>query len=361
MSKTKPFAVLVRAVALAVVPLSVPTTAIAQPSSSPPPDCHGSFNPYAYTPAALATCGISSASASVSNLPGGGHLYAYSDANGVVEETAMPPAGFDPATATAAQLEEYQYPARPTDFTGLELWLKLVSIPRQAPEPFVPVLTNGYEAVPSSNWSGYVGTSGAFTYAEGEYTEPSYNNSVCSGSVAVTWAGLGGYVGSSALAQDGTSHNTNLGNHQPWWELLPTYGSLQVFPQGGASSNGHVVVAVTDTGSNPGYVDFDVYDLSSNTTWQTSKPLNGLNPSGSAEVIAERPMKVGGGFPQLSDFQTFSVSYAAAGQNGGLAYPLDDYSTSPINMYENGSGGGDLLANVGSLGSGFADFWDHCS
>jgi hypothetical protein len=118
------------------------------------------------------------------------------------------------------------------------------------------------------------------------------------------------------LVQDGTTHATNLQNHQPFWEVATASGggSGQAFPQGGAARANDTIVTVADTQSQPGYASFSVYDYTTGASWNATVYLHGASSSGTAEVVAERP-QVGGSYPQLSDFGTLTFQYAAAARN----------------------------------------------
>src|SRR6202035_2239460 len=58
----------------------------------------------------------------MSDLPGGGTQYTYHYPDGSTENVPIPPAGFDPATASASQLAEYDFPPKPTDSAQLDQW-----------------------------------------------------------------------------------------------------------------------------------------------------------------------------------------------------------------------------------------------
>jgi hypothetical protein len=341
--------------------------AAAAPLATPPANCQGSFNPYSYTRAALSACSIPTYPESTSSLSGGGALYSYTGPNGLYSQTIMPPAGFDPTTATAAQLAEYAYPPRPADPQGMALWDEIVSIPRTTPEPFMPVMSGFSAALTNSHWSGYLTAGGGFTYAEDGYVEPTYNNTVCPNSASVTWAGLGGGPNAAAgslLVQTGTAHSSGsthigLSNHQPWWEVA-IQGSAsyaQPFTNSADANAGDTMVAVADTQSDSGSVVFDVYDITTSQTWQAIEPLNGRTPNpATAEIITERPDVNNAGYPDLSDFGNV-INFATLAAQNGLANYLYLDSPTAINM----TSGGTTLATPGAIVTGYADTWDNCS
>jgi len=192
-----------------VVVLGVSATPAFAMSAATAP-CNSSFNPYDYTQAAVRACGLPTFSlSSVTPLADGGSSYHY-DIYGSQASVLVPPAGFNPLTATSAQLNEYGFPPRPTDPSALQQWQAEFRNYSGAanPPPFLagsnittqtgPVLgsdpiTAG--TTTSSNWSGYVilGSSGTFTHAETTFVEPDKTYpTVCATHAEVTWAGIGG-------------------------------------------------------------------------------------------------------------------------------------------------------------------------
>jgi len=342
----------------------------AQPSSTPPSECHGSYNPYNYTRSALEACGIPTYPATVTALPDGGQLYSYYRPDGALyAKTTTPPEGFDPSSASDEELAEYGYPPRPSSPLSPQQkeWERMVSISRTKPEPFMVDVPSFSASLTNSHWSGHITTKGGFTYAEADYIEPSYDNSVCGSSAEVTWAGIGGGPGateSSYLFQTGTAHSNNLNigfaNHQPWWEIASGTGGGEAkpFANKAVASAGDTVVAITDTQSEPGSVSFSVIDYTSSQSWQTTVPLKGrsANPA-TAEMIAERP-KVGGSFPNLSKFGTLVFESNKAAQEGFALY-LNEFSNEGIFMFN----GASELASPTSLGAQglFEVTWKHCS
>lgn len=72
--------------------------------------------------------------ASASAMPGGGTVYRY-NTPGAPTYVTVPPAGFNPFTATAQQLAEYNFPRRPTNSSALALWTDAM---RRARHPIIP-------------------------------------------------------------------------------------------------------------------------------------------------------------------------------------------------------------------------------
>ena len=97
--------------------------------------CHTSFNPYRYTPAQLRTCGyVTYPRIAAVALPGGGSAVEYR-MNGGIVKNLIPPKGLHPETATAAELNEYGFPARPGNPALLAKWKKEMSTWKSAAPP----------------------------------------------------------------------------------------------------------------------------------------------------------------------------------------------------------------------------------
>ena len=195
------------------------------------------------------------------------------------------------------------------------------------------------------------------SYSEADFTEPTYTTSSCSNDADITWAGIGGgpnAVNGSSLLQTGTTHGTNLSNHQPFWENFPTTTG-QPFPQSGSASPGNAITGVVDTQAQPGSVVFSVYDETTGQSWTTTKKLSSKPNPATAEMITERP-KMGKTYPELSNFGTLGFVSDEAAQ-GGLEHGLNTFSTQAINMTQDGSSSALSLTTPGALdtssGSGF--------
>ncbi|ACV58557.1 hypothetical protein [Alicyclobacillus acidocaldarius] len=120
---------------------------------------------------------------SVQTLPDGGQEYIYY-INGVKNVFPVPPKGFNPLTATDAQLREYGFPPRPSDPQNLQQWEQEMSHWKRTLPPKVVMTNISHRLIPytgtaenisesvfqTSNWSGYYNFS---SYNAGELpTEP---------------------------------------------------------------------------------------------------------------------------------------------------------------------------------------------
>jgi hypothetical protein len=268
-------------------------------------DCNSSFDPYAYTQAAVSACGYRTFPlAAVNALPGGGSSYEYL-VNGAPVRFYVPPKGFNPSTATAAELNEYGFPSRPTEATTLSRWQTQMSAWKGAatPLPFLAESHMSMDSVLNQSWSGYAvtGTVGNYTHAEAWFIEPNYYSSRCSTNAETTWAGIGGYYGTpngDVLAQDGTIHGApGFGNGQAWWEIVPGLNAIPVNLSGTYPYT--FDASVRWLGDAYRFYMYDYYSGITVAFDYSSSSYTG----DSAEAIAERP-EINGSSSNLSNFGT---------------------------------------------------------
>ena len=315
------FAAMCAAVALLALVAPASTRSVAATGASPP--CNVSFNPYAYTRAAVAACGYKTfPRESVKSLAGGGSGYYY-DVNGHTVEFLVPPAGFRPATATGAQLSEYGLPPRPAAPRARARWTAEAGNFRPAPPP--PFLAESHAHMStkfSENWAGYVVTGGPGTYNQAEvwYPEPTFYKSSCASNADTTWAGIGGYhKKTTALGQDGTAHGIpGIGNHQAWWEVWPYNFATPV------NLSGHIGYTfdafVAWHGTARGEYSFYMHDAKTGDEQAFREYFRHYDGT-SAEAITERPRMANGQFWNLSNFKTLTISKSQANGHNLSSYP----------------------------------------
>jgi hypothetical protein len=153
----------------------------------------------------------------------------------------VPPASFDPANASAAELKEYGVPtAPPADSPEYPMWNKMIHNMHfnGTPPSRLVVLhnTTGFRAPSSAgaqggaeagaqtsyNWSGYgdYASTQAYNKSTAYFIEPS-PTATCTNAQEVNGDGLGGW-NSHNLAQNGTANGIpGLVAHKAWWEILP--------------------------------------------------------------------------------------------------------------------------------------------
>lgn len=328
-------------------------------AATAPLDCNSSFDPYAYTQAAVSACGYQTFPLAVVNaLPGGGSSYEYL-VNGATVRFYVAPKGFDPSTATAAALDEYGFPPRPTEATALSRWQNQMSAWNGSvtPPPFLAETHTSNDSVTYGNWSGYAVTGGAdtYTHAEAWFIQPTFGSSRCSTNAESTWAGIGGYYGSSDdLAQDGTAHNEpGIGDGQAWWEIVPGYNAVPVNLYGHYPYQFDASVRWLGNAYR-----FYMYDYDSGTT--VALDVGSSTYSGdSAEAIAERP-EIGGSDSNLSNFGTLVFTQTEA--NGVY---FNNYSSNGIRhgIHMVNPDNGDDLADPDTISSYgyFTDTQKNCN
>lgn len=169
-----------------------------------------------------------SASPVLTNLNDGGTRTTITLSSGEVIQYSVPPAGFNPTSASASQLQEYSFPARPSGGEALILWLKAMSMPLLDESAHMSlVLTplsqvaNGEPGNQASgtqntytnmNWGGFdaKGSSTTYSGAQGYFNVPAVTNTTaCSVPYFSIWSGIGGGIGSSSLIQSGLIYNLN--------------------------------------------------------------------------------------------------------------------------------------------------------
>jgi hypothetical protein len=254
--------------AAAGLPTSLPTPAPARPGSSCPIAAAPAAEKATTLVAAQSVAGGSPLAPTAINRVGdGGAIYVYQV--GAHRLTfPVPPAGFNPLTASPAQLAQYGLPAMPADPNARPGWNRLVGALRLVRPPDVVIreaLPNTIRRsnkpinpVPQSpsqfntddssyNWAGKVSyQSGQPTYYTGVqagWTQPSISATACAGATHLTWVGIGGYR-QAGLLQDGTDQN-----NQPWFEYLgpPTNPGVgeQIFPNNLTITPGDSIFAGT--------------------------------------------------------------------------------------------------------------------
>jgi hypothetical protein len=344
-----PMAAIVFAVPLALAPTAAADTSCSSLANS-------DSNLYAASAADLAACGFTSYPlASVTPLAGGGAEYTYGTPGSQFSTSEIvPPAGFDPATATTAQQTEYGVPPEPSvsDPAGQAQWLHMVSN-WQSISPANRIIglnnvTNQVIPNPNSIWSGYADEEGYnyFHYAWGIYTQPSAGHSHCSTYEESTWVGIGGTQGVSALGQAGTyiGNVLNVPQGQYWYE---TNVGTTYMPDGYVVPAGEVLEDFVSYNTSG---DYYTYTFANETTG-----LHGVFQFGSStyfgsttEFIVERPT-VNGSPTNLANFGTLSWDYVASAVQEN---PISDYPYQNLTMGTSS----DTMATASALSDGGYQF-----
>lgn len=296
-------------------------------------------------------------STTITSGPAAGATVYHYDEKGVPVTVTTPPAGFDAATATPAQLQAYGIMKEPaaSDPAARAMWRKMIDNMHFLKAPSYLISTTASAQPDSTHWSGIVntGNAGSFASAAALWVEPSDYG--CTGGSAVYWTGLDG-IGNTGtpLAQNGTAVGTNIGQDQAWWEILPEIGSIQ--PVAGMyATPGYAFVAETAYEGND-TVDFFWYNYYNGTTITLTEPGYAYQGD-TADYIVERPEYPGGVYGSLTDFST--ITFYLTITNGVAS---NDYPAEAFTMTSNGLSNGTILAApYGYTTNGaFFDLWEHC-
>lgn len=230
----------------------------------------------------------------------------------------------------------------------IALMLTASSAPRRsAPaiwHPPVQHLTNGT----SLNWAGYDAVTGPYAEVSADWIQPSARCGVGETSYASFWVGLdGGASGDGTVEQAGTDTDCNNGVpvSYPWYEMYPRY---PVYPNEMVLPGDWMgAVVVTD---GRGIFQLTVADRTQGWIIQVAQRLNRATLQ-TAEVIAEAPSNRAGVLP-LADFGTVSFSTSLA--NGA---PLGSANPVPLTM----ASGNVVKAQPSALSGGenFGVTWEH--
>ncbi len=348
---------------------------------------------------------------SVSIAADGSTQYSYHTATGAQFTYVLPPLGFDPLTATSAQLAAYNFPPRPTSASELQLWTTMMEFYKSsAPANFKSAAGQAQtaegagggqqgppagsspdsEAGPAetSNWSGWMDNSRLnssgdfdqlFTSVGAKYIQPAQEATPCGYADSVTWVGLGGWNENSSedfsLVQAGSFPG---GGEAPlcqagvencaWYEWLTNHEGtvpITIYNPDMAINNGDSVEATVDEISST-LVDFTVEDYTSGEMANIQVTVPFVDGS-SAEYIQEAPTgPLGpdyGGQEPLKGFSTFNWYNAEAYDSAGNQYTIED-GPNPTKITMMDPAFAHVLgtaSGLGSSGSSFSSTWVSCS
>jgi hypothetical protein len=301
--------------------------------------------------AAIALCGASSLALANGTPPPESVATDQTNVQGVVAYPE-PPAGFNPLSASDAEIEQYGFPPRPdaqSEPDQYRHWQKLVSVPRVAnpklqqttihngPAQAVSAgatLKNKTVSATSTNWSGYAvtGKNGTFKsnnsaiYAEWVVPIAQQPFGVCNGgwNYSSQWIGFDGYNSGDVL-QAGTevdaycSGGTTDTFYSSWIEWYPYVETRVSSPP--AEPGDLMGSEVWYTTTSPyGHAYLANYTLNEAATYTFNPPPGTTYVGNSAEWIEERP-GVSGGLADLTNYvaDPFNVDYAKTAK--GSFYP----------------------------------------
>jgi hypothetical protein len=219
------------------------------------------------------------------------------------------------------------------------------SSPSSSNPSSTPTTTTSYT---STNWSGYLATTGNYTSVSGSWQATSPTSSNASQSADATWIGIGG-VTSSDLIQIGTQNTVSSSgqvNSSAFYEMLPEASirilGVSVSPGDSISTNineissGQWSITITDTTDNQTYTKDVAYDSSNS----------------SAEWIEEDPSYSS---HRLVPFDNFGSAdfISSAIISSGNSYNLNTGGAQPITMVGKQD---QPIATPSSIGSDGASF-----
>lgn len=276
---------------------------------------------------------------------------------GVQFTTVMPPKDFNPSVAPVATLHAYGYEKLPKSADELAKWRAKFgrsfhateSVPCvsnihhgtfDSPSP-TPTSTDSPSPTPTSTdpgpshttygnplWGGFVDVGRSdYTGAVVHATYPTYTTSCGDNSTtnASPWVGIGGYIGSARLLQNGYDSGvfTTVNGHQTtttngarlWWEAINEAGDTGgIYIGSDHAGPGNTLMMSTDYNSTTGNAEFNWFDISTGQSWTPIDLSDGSHfyDGSSADFIDER---VGGlNFRNFST-QSFTAASAAVGPN----------------------------------------------
>jgi hypothetical protein len=270
-----------------------------------------------------------------------------------------PPAGFDPLTASQADLATYGLPPRPSPLgrsaTAYAIWARIMKAAKHHVMPQIrmtdrrhgpAILRAGIQhasAQTSLNWSGQVLTSGSTSFGSSAFAEVTAQWVIsavqepvgsCSGTdVSAIWVGIDG-LNSSDVLQAGTegdtacSNGVTTQNYYPWFEWYPNYSyEVQNFIEFRGAT---VYVVVHATSATNGTAMFVNLQTNAYTNVGITAPAGTSLKGNSAEWIVERPT-IGqpGTFGTLADFGMIGMTSEIAYTQSGLPSNILDLPGSP--------------------------------
>ncbi len=207
-------------------------------------------------------------------------------------------------------------------------------------------VTSGYS---STNWSGYMATTGSFSAVSGSWVVPQATATGSSTSGDAAWIGVGG-VTASDLIQVGTdttvSATTGKASTSIFYEMLPAAANIvTTIP---ISAGDAIHASLSGSGSQWTISIMDV------TTGQSfTQTVSYASSLSSAEWIEEDPSYANGQLMPLDNFGTITFSGATT-TIGGVSTSLAGAKSQPITLVD---GSGNVIASPSTItsdGMGFS-------
>lgn len=283
----------------------------------------------------------------------------------------IPPNGWNPLTATDAELDYYAYPARPADPTELEKWKGIVSgqweVPVMADKKRDKAVKqasdlsfsqsasdedSSHVVNTSVNWAGWE-RGGSVSRVTGFWRQPVVSADASHRpAYASEWIGISN---SSVIIQAGTDSNVNADNsgfYGIWWELIGTNQSEASHYLTNFAHNGGDTY-YSDISYSSGTANFYIADSTSGAT--TSFKVTGITFTGSldrAEWIVEKTAINGSVPANLANFNYVHFAQSQYGSASSLSYLSG--SSSLTNVYKDNmvnTAGSNIIAQPGAINS----------
>lgn len=164
----------------------------------------------------------------------------------------------------------------------------------------------------STNWSGYMATTGTFTGVSADWVVPKVSGNGTSTSADGTWIGIGG-VSTSDLIQTGTQDTVSASGQvstSAFYEMLPN-AAVNIT---GLKVTGGDSMSATITEVSSGDWTISITDLTTTKTYSLNVTYTSANSS--AEWIEEDPSYANGNLVPLDTFGSVTFSSATATVNG---------------------------------------------
>jgi hypothetical protein len=200
----------------------------------------------------------------------------------------------------------------------------------------------------STNWSGYMATSGAFSAISASWYVPQVTGNGSTTTADATWVGIGG-VSSSDLIQVGTDNTVEASGKVTsviFYELLPAVAQMVT----GLTVNPGDLIQASLSGSGGSWT-ITATDITANQTFSTV--VSYVSTLSSAEWIQEDPSYASGKLVPLDNFGTVNISGGSVTKNGAVMI-LAAAGVSSITLV---TSSGQVLASPSGLtsdGSGFS-------
>ena len=315
--------------------------------------------------------------------------------HGISAVTITPAPGFDPLTATFAQLEANGLPPRPRGGTDLAIWKRFVTsgtrhsagcnftimkgrrshLPGLRPAPGAPGRPAPDIAAPdraapdittgqvSPIWAGNVADSHTYDDIYGTWHVPAATGPVLQTASSLSWIGIGqGASSTYPLIQGGSESDFSLHPaYYLWWEYIWAGGGVSQIRVKTLTGPGDYIGVHVHVVNGVGQVTISDPAANFNSTYQYSRST--LKPDTSAEWIYERPEQKGLGFDVYTVLAKASTTFTLA-RASGAAVPLTALGNLPhhwVTMRTCTSPGPVIaLANPAGIsadGLSFTDVW----